>query len=871
MTVPTVAVTCRASGQNGVSIPGAVFVFKLNQTELYNGFVVPSEVTGTADINGTVVVQLFPNVLGAVGSLYKVNAIEPVTGRRFLKASASVPNAACDLMNILTDLPPAAIDGASQAVIDARAARDASGVSAAASGVSAAASEVSRLASGVSATAAAASQLAAAGSATAASGSAASALASLNEFKGRSYGLLAADPMLDPLGAALTVGDEYFNTVALVTKRYNGTVWVADVSRTDLAASGGAALVGGTWFGGVVATVAALASSLGASLIGWIQTGTGVVIRAIQNKLRERVSVFDFMTEAEIAGCVAGTVDVSTACINAMKACCTGYAQKPRTLFWPQGVYLITQPFLCGSDVYMDFDPGTVINFTPATNNETTSLFVASNQVNVSFRGNGATLNGARAGAAPAVEGSAAAFYFYGTDNYSVQDFNINNFSTDGLIMTGDNGASGPCTNGFIKNLVVDNCRRNGMSIIHADGLTVIGGKYKNSNGAPAGPFSGIDVEPNASQSTKNISLIDVYTEGNKGGGLLFVPAGGSNVVGSTYSVLVRGGRSFKDGQTTIWPGLRFAGGNCTNVVSGFVSVTDYVVESPNGRGVDWSNWDALTAPQVILTNVKVINADGTGVAVLTEDRSGFVALATAATVVTNVGNFKLINCSAVDTRTTARMNLGFYMAVAGGSAKTLRNIEITNPLSVNYTIAGPDVSVQGATQSNGVSGVTVTYTDGRKLAAGFSISDFGRYVGVVLEATASINITLPLAANCVGSTYRMQTAGGINNVSVIIASGDTVASIAPYGGVIVLNDGAYLEIVSLGGTAWKARAILGKYWLTGSSPPGRLIWAAAAPITGTWDRGDRAFHSAPVVGSPKGFICTVAGTPGTWVSEGVL
>ena len=44
-----------------------------------------------------------------------------------------------------------------------------------------------------------------------------------------------------------------------------------------------------------------------------------------------------------------------------------------------------------------------------------------------------------------------------------------------------------------------------------------------------------------------------------------------------------------------------------------------------------------------------------------------------------------------------------------------------------------------------------------------------------------------------------------------------------------------------------------------------------AAPTTGTWRKGDRVLNNEPAVGSPKGWICTVAGTPGTWVSEGNL
>lgn len=50
-----------------------------------------------------------------------------------------------------------------------------------------------------------------------------------------------------------------------------------------------------------------------------------------------------------------------------------------------------------------------------------------------------------------------------------------------------------------------------------------------------------------------------------------------------------------------------------------------------------------------------------------------------------------------------------------------------------------------------------------------------------------------------------------------------------------------------------------------------RQYYASAAPTTGTWSVGDRVFNSVPSIGQPKGWICTVAGTPGTWVSEGNL
>lgn len=47
--------------------------------------------------------------------------------------------------------------------------------------------------------------------------------------------------------------------------------------------------------------------------------------------------------------------------------------------------------------------------------------------------------------------------------------------------------------------------------------------------------------------------------------------------------------------------------------------------------------------------------------------------------------------------------------------------------------------------------------------------------------------------------------------------------------------------------------------------------YATATPSTGYWQRTSRIIQSAAAVGSPKAWVCTVAGAPGTWVSEGNL
>jgi hypothetical protein len=50
-----------------------------------------------------------------------------------------------------------------------------------------------------------------------------------------------------------------------------------------------------------------------------------------------------------------------------------------------------------------------------------------------------------------------------------------------------------------------------------------------------------------------------------------------------------------------------------------------------------------------------------------------------------------------------------------------------------------------------------------------------------------------------------------------------------------------------------------------------RMEWASAAPVSGTWIRGDVVFNSEVSIGHPKGWVCTEPGSPGTWASMGDL
>lgn len=599
------------------------------------------------------------------------------------------------------------------------------------------------------------------------------------------------------------------------------------------------------------------------------QGGAGAVNRSVSDRLKDALSVLDF----DVVG--DGVTDDTVGIQDALAEGRLQDGGNSKVLYWPKGTYLITASLTVGTNQTVIFDPGVVINFVPPSVAliETSSLFNIANQERAFFHGNGATLNGTKTGAVN--EGSAAAFYLYGSDFFQISDFEINNFATDGITVSGNNSGSGPSRNGVISNVVVDGCRRNGISVISAQNVTLINPVCKNSAGAPAGPWAGIDVEPNDDCFLDGVVIINPYTEGNTGNGLLIVP-GSLSVAGSAsdrFDVSVVGGRSYRDGAHSAGnrAGLQFSlGGAPINSVYGNVSVTDYVVEEPLGRGVSWQNWDADKCPRVSLDRVTVIDPDYSINAGTNTERSGFVLYADSGQVITNMGNVKMRDCQAIDTRGTARMTWGAI--IAADSGKSVKNVSVVNPKSVNQAASATyDCYTSFAEGAGSGLDVQVVYEKAEASDIGSSVSIAG-YGGKLINATTAASLTLPSASLCEGLTYHVQCDSGVDSVTLAVQSGDTIewhGRVAS--GNLILDDGAMVSVRSQGGTSWIVERLTGRTRMAGQAQAKQVSFGTAAPTSGAWERGDIVFNTAPSAGGKVGWACVTAGSPGTWKAFGAI
>lgn len=174
---------------------------------------------------------------------------------------------------------------------------------------------------------------------------------------------------------------------------------------------------------------------------------------------------------------------------------------------------------------------------------------------------------------------------------------------------------------------------------------------------------------------------------------------------------------------------------------------------------------------------------------------------------------------------------------------------------------------------------------------AGSDIAFFIRCNGAMSELTL-LNNSLYLTGNPV---QMMNFESGFAPASLQMADNTFVAPDADYiiytnnpaatiPGVAVIRDNNFgeVDVQPIFGNTNPNIVFEGNIFKTSQAPRGIAfqnygmqgrteIYATAAPVSGTWYRGDRVINSEPAVGQPKAWTCTVSGTPGTWVSEGNL
>ena len=178
----------------------------------------------------------------------------------------------------------------------------------------------------------------------------------------------------------------------------------------------------------------------------------------------------------------------------------------------PDGAYhidVIKSVFL-KSNIHLQLSPNAVVKAIPTSLSGVYAIFKIHNVTNTKISG------GKLVGERYSHLGNSGEWGM-GIDIRGATKFEINNITItdcwgDAIYIAGKS------KNGSILNVICDNNRRQGVSVVSVDGLAIKNSLFKNTKGAA--PQAGVDIEPNKNDVVKNVSIENCTFLNNAGYGL---------------------------------------------------------------------------------------------------------------------------------------------------------------------------------------------------------------------------------------------------------------------------------------------------------------------------------------------------------------
>jgi len=611
-----------------------------------------------------------------------------------------------------------------------------------------------------------------------------------------------------------------------------GEIWLTDAVAYKFVLKTATATTIGTYdniTGNASGIYAAFAASSGSSLVGFIQSGTGAVATTVQAKLRESVSVLDFGAKGD------GTTD-DTAAIN---AAALAVSSAGGLVFFPPGTYKTTAAINLYSKVtYYGAGSASVIACTNGNINQFYGTGLSEctvRELKISATSVGTTAY-------------VGAINFESSTNCYVTNIELVGMAWAGVLLSNSSycKVSGVYAHGW-QGSIQDSADINVFRVSQfntIDGNFLYGGGWHGvlvqDPGTSLIPSKNIitnnRVGAHAAYGiiTYNIDTADSFTQINNNyvegilGSVLANSSGAGIYVQNSGGAIVTG-----------------------NTVKNCCINTSNVTLTP--AGIAFNNISAGLSPCICSDNniIDIVNYFG-------------IEVASSVGSVSITGNvIRLIN-------NTSSNTIGVYINAASNCTVTGNNII----LSASTNTIGIALSANGVATNN-------TVIQGNNIVnsgyAGIRTLQVGAFLNYVVTITGNICTTtsatsIPLIVN---SGQSFQVTGNVFTANAAYAATLTSTTIARFANNQITSTGSLAFVTS--GTCTSSFYDMTNYngavTAIQNAATGCIVQQLnnAAPATSSWAVGDRMEQSVPVVGQPKGWRCTVAGAPGTWVSEGNL
>lgn len=570
---------------------------------------------------------------------------------------------------------------------------------------------------------------------------------------------------------------------------------------------------------------------MGAAMVAFAPAGTGSAHRTVQSKLREFVSVKDF-------GAVGDGVTDDTAAIQGALAYLASVGGGKLT-FGRSEAYLVTDTLPVTDSIEIDLN-GSTINFAC---DEGAKRLLAIDGSNVSVS-NG-TVNNILG--TPSPQGTYQTPIVLGqyTVLAGVSNVVLKNLSISTMTPLGNGIAIfGDSHNIIIQNITFPDSDKIGIPVL----------AHWSFDGGPSGPYLGTTTHPH------NITIDNIYCGnltydpgvGHPGVSVVFLSAAYNVNVSNIYVKSIPHGKivsvyagdwGFQFG-TAIEQAFGSTGINISNLYGqaliGFEAYMRNPLEAPN---VIWPS-------SISLKNMNVLG-DGS-----TNPWSRGINIDATSNVY-------------VEDCVISNFNTGVNISI--GSNYEIRNIKIRNSIIKNNVSNGFTVDGAGTLSNVEISNCMfeMNNTSGAENVSDIRLSLMSQVL-IYKNVFASPKSTWNVRADNTVTGLRVRdnhvvavklesgpcfSFGTQDDTNICIEFSGNTAEVSPAGGI-------------RGGQSIVPMVFSARH---NQNTLQRIAYYHTVPDRGTWSVGDRVFNTAPAVGQPKSWVCTVAGTPGAWVSEGNL
>ncbi|MDR6550299.1 right-handed parallel beta-helix repeat-containing protein [Paenibacillus qinlingensis] len=472
-------------------------------------------------------------------------------------------------------------------------------------------------------------------------------------------------------------------------------------------------------------------------------------------------------------------------------------------LFIPKqrsGFYLTGQLFI-PSQIAIELEPGTIIQAIDTLSRVSPTferLIRIKTVKDVYINGNGAIF---RMNKAAYTSGEQAhIFDISGSENVVIENINANDSGGDGFYIGYFESTVTFCRNIVIRNCRADNNRRQGLSVISVDGLTVENCRFTNTKGTA--PQSGVDIEPNGQLDLlKNIRFIQCVAEGNTGRGFLITllkPTAVSAPIDIVFDRCITKGNSF--GYSMNY------GGDGAKAVQGEIKLIDCIADSEQYGGFSDLSFSADSAKRSYI-RCKAINCNTVN---QPDDPYGygssFILTTVPAQVRTAIGNAVYMDCESIDSRQVPLIKRGF--SLKKNKSEIIRNVAYLNcsikgggqsmysidPTSEDIYAEKSPLPIQTFTSSGAI---TLDYI-------GFKITNAG--------SSGEVSLTLPTAKASVTYTFFVEAS---NRLNLVTQPGKSI--LTPSGGKSLIGTAVQGNSVTLLGRSdgqWEIAGIVGEWLL---------------------------------------------------------